>query len=75
MEPAFSSEKGSARAHWRCTLILENCGAQENLALNRAAWASSSVDFISTGHMSTDGQLRTHWQSADDDLQWIYTCG
>src|ERR1035437_832788 len=45
---------------------------ERNIALNRAAWASSSADFINTGHMSTDGQANTKWQSADTDLQWIY---
>ena len=43
-----------------------------NIALNRAAWASSSADVINTGHMSTDGRLTTKWQSADADPQWIY---
>jgi hypothetical protein len=47
-------------------------GAERNVALNRAAWASSSVDFINTGHMATDGQASTKWQSSDADLQWIY---
>jgi hypothetical protein len=46
--------------------------AERNIALNRAAWASSSVDFINTGHMATDGQASTKWQSSDADLQWIY---
>jgi hypothetical protein len=45
---------------------------ERNVALNRAAWASSSADFINTGHMSTDGQADTKWQSSDADLQWIY---
>lgn len=45
---------------------------ERNLALNRAAWASSSSDFINTGHMSTDGRAKTKWQSSDADLQWIY---
>jgi hypothetical protein len=45
---------------------------ERNLALNRAAWASSSSDFIKTGHMSTDGLANTAWQSSDADLQWIY---
>ena len=43
-----------------------------NVALNRAAWASSSADVINTGHMSTDGLATTKWQSADADAQWIY---
>jgi hypothetical protein len=50
----------------------EASSIERDLALNRAAWASSSVDFIQTGHMSTDGQPTTQWQSADSDLQWVY---
>lgn len=45
---------------------------ERNLALNRAAWASSSADSIRTGHMATDGQPDTEWRSLDSDLQWIY---
>src|ERR1035437_1028757 len=45
---------------------------ERNVALNRAAWASSSTDFINTGHMSTDGETSTKWQSSDADQQWIY---
>jgi len=47
-------------------------GRERNLALNRAAWASSSADFINTGHMCTDGLATTMWQSSDADLQWVY---
>jgi hypothetical protein len=43
-----------------------------NLALNRAAYASSAADFINTGHMATDGQMTTQWSSKDADAQWIY---
>jgi hypothetical protein len=43
-----------------------------NLALNRAAYASSSADFINTGHMATDGEMTTQWTSKDADSQWIY---
>ncbi|MCL2660997.1 MAG: discoidin domain-containing protein, partial [Acidobacteriaceae bacterium] len=45
---------------------------RQNLALNRAAWTSSSADFISTGHMATDGQAVTEWLSENADAQWIY---
>ena len=45
---------------------------ERNLALNRAAYASSSSDFINTGHMATDGQIMTRWSSKDADPQWIY---
>ena len=43
-----------------------------NLALNRAAYASSSIDFISTGHMATDGQPSTQWTSKSGASQWLY---
>jgi hypothetical protein len=43
-----------------------------NLALNRAAYASSSTDFTNTGHMATNGQMTTQWSSKDADPQWIY---
>lgn len=45
---------------------------ERNVALNRAAWASSAADFVSTGHMATDGLSTTLWRSADADAQWIY---
>jgi len=47
-------------------------GAERNLALNRAAYASSACDYIHTGHMATDGQMSTGWSSRDGDAQWIY---
>ena len=43
-----------------------------NLALNRAAWASSASDFVDTGHMATDGQITTKWSCKSLDPQWIY---
>jgi hypothetical protein len=43
-----------------------------NLALDRAAYASSSSDFINTGHMATDGEMSTRWQSKSGRPQWIY---
>ena len=43
-----------------------------NLALNRAAWASSAVDFIQTGHMATDGQTKTQWASKGAGEEWVY---
>jgi hypothetical protein len=46
--------------------------SERNVALNRAAWASSSGDLLNTGHMSTDGLANTKWQSADAEAQWIY---
>ena len=51
-----------------------------NLALNRAAYASTCgafymwnvPGFIDTGHMATDGRLETVWRSTDGGPQWIY---
>ena len=51
-----------------------------NLALNRAAYASScgeyykfnTAGFIDTGHMATDGHLETMWRSKGGAPQWIY---
>ncbi len=51
-----------------------------NLALNRAAYASScgeyykfnTTGFIDTGHMATDGHLETMWRSKGGGPQWIY---
>lgn len=37
-------------------------GTERNLALNRAAWASSSANFINTAHMSTGGLAATMWK-------------
>ena len=45
---------------------------ERNLALNRAAYACSSSDFINTGHMATDGQTMTQWSSKGAEPQWIY---
>jgi len=48
-----------------------------NLALNRAAYASTAADYINTGHMATDGHLDTRWRSLGghrkgDEQPWIY---
>ena len=48
-----------------------------NLALNRAAYASSAADYINTGHMATDGHDDTRWRSLGghrrgDEQPWIY---
>lgn len=43
-----------------------------NLALNRAAYHSSSKDFDHTAHLATDGQASTLWLSQPGDPQWIY---
>jgi hypothetical protein len=43
-----------------------------NLALNRAAYHSSSQNYDNTGHMATDGSTATRWESQYSDPQWIY---
>ena len=43
-----------------------------NLALHRAAYASSSANFIDTGHMATDGHTTTRWRSKGSGPQWLY---
>ena len=41
----------------------------ENRALNRAAYHSSAVDYFQTGHLATDGQKATYWESAPQDQE------
>ena len=48
-----------------------------NLALNRAAWASTQYDYVHTAHLATDGDtLNTYWKSAarkdSAELEWIF---
>jgi hypothetical protein len=51
---------------------LHAADAPRNLALNRAAYASSSANFIDTAHMATDAHASTRWQSRGGGPQWIY---
>src|ERR1039458_5132761 len=67
-------QAGAAIAAAPRSLMLADPAPQpvRNLALNRAAYASSSANFIDTGHMATDGQMATQWSSKDSDPQWVY---
>jgi hypothetical protein len=67
-------QAGAAIAAAPRSLMLADPAPQpvRNLALNRAAYASSSANFIDTGHMATDGQTATQWSSKDSDPQWVY---
>ena len=42
-----------------------------NVALNRAAYQSSAIDFNNVAHLATDGSLDTYWQSSVEDQPWI----
>ena len=38
----------------------------------KAAWHSSSVDYVHTAHLVTDGLLTTFWKSKPGNNHWIY---
>jgi hypothetical protein len=62
---------GAVLAAAPLSLMSTESEQERNLALNRAAYASSSSDFINTGHMATDGRSETQWLSKDTDPQWV----
>ncbi len=43
-----------------------------NVALNRAAYHSSAINFDNVAHLATDGSGETFWQSKAEDQPWIY---
>ncbi len=45
---------------------------ETNVALNRAAYQSSAIDYDNVAHLATDGSLDTFWQSKPEDRPWIY---
>ncbi len=45
---------------------------QTNVALNKAAYQSSAINFNDVAHLATDGSPDTFWQSAVEDQPWIY---
>lgn len=62
-----------------CTVLVVNqkdtkvyASTNTNIALNRAAYASSTANFNDTAHLTTDGFESTKWLSKDNDEQWIY---
>ncbi len=46
--------------------------AETNLALHRAAYQSSALNYDDVAHLATDGSAATHWASKPDWPQWIY---
>ncbi|MGA3169591.1 MAG: discoidin domain-containing protein [Chthoniobacteraceae bacterium] len=47
-------------------------GAETNLALNRAAYQSSAINYDNVAHLATDGSPETYWQSRAEDRPWIF---
>src|ERR1700683_1013596 len=47
-------------------------GTETNLALNRAAYQSSAIDYNNVAHLATDGSEETYWQSQPENQPWIY---
>ena len=45
---------------------------EANVALNRAAYHSSAINYDNVAHLATDGSLDTFWQSGIEDQPWIY---
>jgi hypothetical protein len=43
-----------------------------NVALNRAAYQSSAINYDNVAHLATDGSLDTFWQSKVENRPWIY---
>ena len=43
-----------------------------NVALNRAAYQSSAINYDNVAHLATDGSDETFWQSAPEERPWIY---
>lgn len=61
-----------------CTVLVFNkpirvlASSDTNIALNRAAYASSTANFDDTAHLTTDGFESTKWLSDSNRKQWIY---
>jgi hypothetical protein len=47
-------------------------GAATNVALDRAAYQSSAIDYDNVAHLATDGSLDSFWQSKPEAQPWIY---
>jgi hypothetical protein len=47
-------------------------GHETNVALDRAAYQSSAINYDNVAHLATDGSLDTFWQSNVEDRPWIY---
>ena len=61
-----------------CTFILHSgyvvaqTPVETNVALNRAAYQSSTINYDNVAHLATDGSLDTFWQSSIENQPWIY---
>ncbi len=42
------------------------------MALNRAAYQSSAINYDNVAHLATDGSNETFWQSKPEEQSWIY---
>jgi hypothetical protein len=47
-------------------------GNDTDLALNRAAYQSSAINYDNVAQLATDGSRQTYWQSKPEDQSWIY---
>ena len=54
-----------------CTARAAGTG-ETNVALNRAAYQSSAINYDNVAHLATDGSSETFWQSQPEDQPWIY---
>src|SRR5690606_42092858 len=57
-----------------CLLVIGSLPllSQVNIAHNRAAYQSSSVNYDNTAHLATDGFTETSWISKTNNNEWIY---
>ena len=58
-------------AHPGEAIAQEHGAAGANIALNRAAYQSSSADDDHTAHLSTDGSPSTFWESKPHKEAWV----
>ena len=47
-------------------------GTVTNVALDRAAYQSSAINYDNVAHLATDGSLDSFWQSKPEAQPWIY---
>jgi hypothetical protein len=47
-------------------------GSDTDLAMNRAAYQSSAINYDNVAHLATDGSRESFWQSKPEDQSWIY---
>jgi hypothetical protein len=54
-----------------CLLSCTSVAGQQNVALNRAVYHSSAIDYDKVGHLITDGSEKTSWQSKTGADHWV----